>query len=107
MLQLVFTRFIKVTAFGITALLLTGQTAVHAEPALPRLTPQQTQRLSRDLVPYNSQDFFRKGQELMEREIQILQQRQLTANQPVLKVNVIPQIKKDNPPSNNFNVLPK
>ncbi|BAY10668.1 hypothetical protein [Calothrix sp. NIES-2098] len=103
-------RFIKVTAtaFGFSsALLLAGQIAVNAEQTLPRLTPQQAQHLSRDLVPYNSQEFFRQGQELMEREIEILRQRKLTANQPVLKVNVIPQVKKNNSPSNNFNVLPK
>ncbi|WP_256973396.1 hypothetical protein [Nostoc sp. T09] len=109
MLKLVFTRFMKVTAFvGFsTALLLARQTAVNAEQAFPRLTPQQTQHLSRDLVPYNSQEFFRQGQELMEREIQLLRQRQLSANEPVLKVNLRPPVKKDRLPKNNSNVLPK
>jgi hypothetical protein len=107
MLKLVFSRFIKVTAFGFsTAFLLAGQSAVVAEQAFPRLTPQQTQQLSRDLVPYNSQRFFRQGQELMEREIQLLRQRQFSANEPVLNINPIPQVKKERQPSNNFNILP-
>lgn len=107
MLKLVFSHFIKVTAFGLsTAFLLAGQSAVNAEQAPPRLTPQQTQQLSRDLVPYNSQRFFRQGQELIEREIQILRQRQLATNEPVLKINLIPQVKKYPLPSNNSNVLP-
>ncbi len=107
MLKLVLSRFIKVTAFGFsTAFLLAGHSAVSAEQAFPSLTPQQTQQLSHDLVPYNSQRFFRQGQELIEREIQILRQRQLSTNEPVLKINLIPQVKKHPQPSNNSNVLP-
>ncbi|BAY21069.1 hypothetical protein NIES2100_08140 [Calothrix sp. NIES-2100] len=104
MLQLIFPRCIKVTALGFsTALLAFGQTAVHAQQQLPSLTPAQTQHLSRDLVPYNSQEFFRQGQELMEREIQLLRQRQTSTNEPVLKVNSIPPIKKEHPQKNDSN----
>jgi hypothetical protein len=102
MLPLIFTRCIKVTAFGVsTALLVFGQTAVNAQQQLPTLTPAQTQQLSRDLVPHNSQEFFRQGQELMEREIQLLRQRQISPNEPVLKVISIPPIKQDIPVRND------
>ena len=107
MLQLIFPRCIKVTAFGFsTALLVFGQTAVNAQQDLPRLTPTQIQNISRDLVPYNSQEFFRQGQELMEREIQLLRQRQISPKEPVLKVNSIPPIKEDSPERNDSKVLP-
>jgi hypothetical protein len=107
MLARVFTRLLKVTALGCsTAFLLTGQSPVNAEQALPRLSVQQTQQLSRDLVPYNSQRFFRQGQELIEREIQILKQRQISGNEPVLKINPLQPIKKQEIPNSNTNVLP-
>lgn len=108
MLKLLFTPLRTVTALGFsTAFLLTAHTAVNAEQALPRLSPQQTQQLSRDLVPYNSQRFFHQGQELIEREIQILRQRQISANEPVLKINPLQQIKKEQPINNNYNGLPR
>lgn len=106
MLNLIFTRFFKVTALGFsTAFLLAGQNAVNAQQ-IPSLTPQQAQHLSRDLVPSSSEQFFRQGQYLMEREIQNLQTRQLEPKEPVLKINSIQQIKKDNLPSKNPNTLP-
>ncbi|MDZ7956441.1 MAG: hypothetical protein RMY34_00780 [Aulosira sp. DedQUE10] len=105
MLNLIFTRFTKVTALGFsTAFLVAGQNAVNAQQ-IPNLTPQQAQHLSRDLVPSSSQDFFRQGQYMMEREIQNLRTRQVESNEPVLKINSIPQVKKDRPPSKNPNIL--
>ncbi len=107
MLNLIFTRFIKVTALGFsTAFLLAGQNAVNAQQQIPNLSPQQAQQLSRDLVPSSSQEFFRQGQYLMEREIQNLRLRQVESNEPVLKINSIPQVKKDRSPSKNPNILP-
>ncbi|MEH2434908.1 MAG: hypothetical protein V7K25_11765 [Nostoc sp.] len=76
-----------------TAFLLAIQTSANAEQAFPNLTPAQAQHLSRDLVPYNSQDFLRQGKNLIERETQILRQRQLRPIKPVLKINSVPQIK--------------
>lgn len=76
-----------------TAFFLAVQTSANAEPPLPRLTPAQAQHLSRDLVPYNSQEFFRQGKNSIEREIQILKLRQLRPIKPVLKINSLPQIK--------------
>ncbi|GAA6615738.1 hypothetical protein [Scytonema sp. NUACC26] len=87
---------------------LVGQSSAYAIQDTPRLTPTQIQRFSRDLVPYNSQDFFNEGQELIEREIQILKERQNSSKEPILKVNPQPQIEEElTPRKNNPNVLPK
>ncbi|WP_260446175.1 hypothetical protein [Nostoc sp. UCD120] len=77
-----------------TAFLVAVQTSANAEQPLPSLTPAQAQSLSRDLVPYNSQDFFRQGKNSIEREIQILRQRQLRSIKPVLKIEPVQQIKR-------------
>lgn len=107
MLSLISSRYIKITAFGFsTALLMLGNTAVNAQQQLPSLTPAQTQQLSRDLVPHSSQDFFRQGQELMEREIELLRQRQISNNEPVLKLNPLQPIKENSPVKNNSQPQP-
>lgn len=77
-----------------TAFLLALQTSANAQQAFPNLTPAQAQHLSRDLVPYNSQDFFRQGKNSIEREIQILRQREVRPIKPVLKIDLVPQIKR-------------
>ncbi|MEH1836312.1 MAG: hypothetical protein V7L29_30735 [Nostoc sp.] len=76
-----------------TAFFLAVQTSANAEQPFPSLTPAQAQHLSRDLVPYNSQDFFRQGKDSIEREIKILSQRQLRSIKPVLKIDLVPPIK--------------
>jgi hypothetical protein len=97
MLNLMFTECLKIKPLVVsTAFLLAIQTSANAEQALPRLTPAQTQNLSRDLVPYNSQDFFRQGKDSIEREIQILRQRQLRSIKPVLKIDSLPETKRPN-----------
>lgn len=71
------------------------------------LTPAQAQRLSRDLIPSRSQDFFQGGQERIEREIVILLQRQRSEGEPILKIrndeineiNQLPQAEIDSLPS--------
>ncbi|MDZ8226626.1 hypothetical protein [Nostoc sp. ChiVER01] len=94
MLNLIFTGCIKIKPLVLsTAFLLAIQISANAEQAFPSLTPAQAQHLSRDLVPYNSQEFFRQGKNSMEREIQILRLRQLRPIKPVLKINSVPQIK--------------
>jgi hypothetical protein len=94
MLNLIFTGCIKIKPLVLsTAFLLAIQISVNAEQAFPSLTPAQAQHLSRDLVPYNSQEFFRQGKNSMEREIQILRLRQLRPIKPVLKINSVPQMK--------------
>ncbi|MGF2039647.1 MAG: hypothetical protein RMZ43_030765 [Nostoc sp. CmiVER01] len=94
MLNLIFTGCIKIKPLVLsTAFLLAIQISANAEQAFPSLTPTQAQHLSRDLVPYNSQEFFRQGKNSMEREIQILRLRQLRPIKPVLKINSVPQIK--------------
>ncbi|QKQ77252.1 hypothetical protein [Nostoc sp. TCL240-02] len=95
MLNLILTRCIKSQLLLIsTAFLLAVQSSANAEQPLPSLTPAQAQSLSRDLVPYNSQDFFRQGKDSIEREIQILRQRQLRSIKPVLKIESVQQIKR-------------
>ncbi len=54
------------------------------------LTASQLQQFSRDLIPSNSQDFFRQGREQVEREIQRLDHQTLHPNERLLKVE--PQI---------------
>ncbi|KAF3888067.1 MULTISPECIES: hypothetical protein [Nostocales] len=80
---------------------LVGQTSAYAVQVNPPLTSTEIQRFSRDLVPFNSQDFFNKGQDLIEREIQILRQRQSSPNEPVLKVNPQPQVEEKLTPRKN------
>ncbi|WP_331001380.1 hypothetical protein [Nostoc sp. WHI] len=77
-----------------TVFFLTVQTSANAEQAFLPLTPAQAQHLSRDLVPHSSQDFFRQGKDSIEREIQILRQRQLPSTQPVLKIDPVLLIKR-------------
>ncbi|WP_335083890.1 hypothetical protein [Nostoc sp.] len=77
-----------------TAFLLAVQTSANAEQAVPNLTPGQAQHFSRDLVPYNSQDFFRQGKDSIEKEIQILNQRQQRPIKPILKIDSVPQSKR-------------
>ncbi|MBN3873117.1 hypothetical protein [Nostoc sp. JL33] len=96
MLNLIFTGCIKIKPLLVsTAFLLAVQTSTNAQQAFPSLTPRQAQHLSRDLVPYNSQDFFRQGKDSIEREIQLLSyQRQQRSIKPVLKIDSVPQIKR-------------
>ena len=94
MLNLIFTGSIKIKLLVVsTVFFLAVQTSANAQQRLPSLTPAQAQHLSRDLVPYNSQDFFRQGKDSIEREIQILRQRQMRSIKPVLKIDLIPQMK--------------
>ena len=68
-----------------TAGLLGQATSAWANSESP-LTPAQAQRLSRDLIPSRSQNFFQEGQERLEREIVILLQRQRSEGEPILKI---------------------
>jgi len=68
-----------------TAGLFGQPTSASASSESP-LTPAQAQRLSRDLVPSRSQNFFQEGQERLEREILLLRQRQRSEQEPILKV---------------------
>ena len=79
------------------AWLLSNQTFAAANPESP-LTPAQAQRLSRDLVPSNSQDFFRQGQLRLQREIQRLTPRQNASTESPLKIKVNPQAELDRLP---------
>lgn len=107
MLNLIFSKCIKIKPLVVSiAFLLAIQTSANAQQTLPSLTTTQTQHLSRDLVPYNSQDFFRQGKNSIEREIQILKQRQLRSIKPVLKIDSLPQIKTPHT-QKNPNILTK
>ena len=80
------------------AWLLCEQTAAWTQQEAPTLTPSQVQQLQRDLVPHNSQDFFRQGQERIEREIQLLSESQRASSEPLLKINVNTQTQQDRLP---------
>ncbi|AVH72353.1 hypothetical protein [Nostoc sp. 'Lobaria pulmonaria (5183) cyanobiont'] len=95
MLNLIFTKCIKIKPLVVsTAFLIAVQTSANAQQAVPSLTPAQAQHLSRDLVPYNSQDFFRQGKDSIAREIQILNQRQQRPIKPILEIDLVQQSKK-------------
>lgn len=83
---------LKILVFS-TAFLLAAETSANAQQTIPNLTPPQAQNLSRDLFPSTSQDFFRQGNNALEREIQLLRQRQLSSNKPILKIDLI-QLRK-------------
>ncbi len=107
MSNLIFTKCIKINHLVVsTVFLLAVQTSANAEQAFPNLTQAQAQHLSRDLVPHNSQDFFRQGKDSIEREIQILRQRQVRSIEPVLKIDLLPKINRLNTQQKN-NILPK
>lgn len=54
-----------------------GCVVAHSAIAQPLPTPQQLNRLDRDIAPTNSHDFFRQGRVQLEREIQLLERAQL------------------------------
>jgi len=101
-LKLLKTNFKKAKALAFSAALLLGiQTSANAGQAFHPLTPLQTQHLSHDLTQTNSQDFFRQGHEMLEREIQILAHRRLSSTKPLLKIDEVTQVEKDRSPSNS------
>lgn len=76
-----------------------GSCIAIANPAmaqsLPTFTPQQLNRLSRDLTPFNSQDFFRQGRSQLEQEVQRLERVQSRNSNPLLKID--PATQSPNP----------
>jgi hypothetical protein len=77
-------RTLKITSIIFSTVLLAGHTTSQTLAQVP-ITPAQAQHLSRDLIPTDSQDFFRQGRNNLEREIQALQTR--LAPEPLLKIN--------------------
>lgn len=57
--------------------------------SLPGFTSQQLQRIARDITPTNSQDFFRRGQAQIEREVRLLHRRGETSPRPILKIDPV------------------
>lgn len=55
--------------------------------AIPNLSVSDRQRLSRDLIPSSSQDFFNQGRNQLEQEIRLLERRFATKNEPELKID--------------------
>jgi len=55
--------------------------------SLPNLSNLDRQRLTRDLTPTNAQDFFKQGQEQLEREIRLLERRSQIKQDDLLKVD--------------------
>lgn len=81
-----------------TALLLAGFVGQQA-PAIAgveRLTPEQVNRITRDVTTFP--DFYERGREQFEKEIQRLQERQDTEPEPTLNIDVDPQAEIDRIP---------
>jgi len=83
---------LKLLVFS-TAFFLAAETSANAQQTIPTFTPRQAQNLSRDLVQSSSQDFFKQGNNAFEREIQLLRDRQVSSNKPILKIDLM-QIQK-------------
>lgn len=65
----------------------TGAAIAQPVPQVPRLTPAQLQRFSRDLVPSSSEEFFRQGRETLEQEVQRLRQPHRFSSDQILKIS--------------------
>lgn len=72
-------------AFLIVPLLLISS-AVQAQ-SIPNLSVRDRQRLSRDLTPSNSQEFFNLGHNQLEREIRLLERRFTAQQESPLKID--------------------
>lgn len=72
-----------ILSLGITIFGLLVAPAVLANP----VTFSQIQQVNSGLFRSNSQDFFEQGREKLEREIKILLQESLTANQEILNID--------------------
>jgi hypothetical protein len=93
-----FTHITLAIAFVFSTAWLPGKQALAVENQESPLTPAQAQQLSRDLIPSPSQEFFQQGREMLEKEIQLLNQRQNTTSEPPLQINVEPQTELDRLP---------
>lgn len=65
---------------------LIASSTVQAQ-AIPNLSVSDRQRLSRDLIPSSSQDFFNQGRNQLEREIRLLERRSTTRKEDLLKID--------------------
>ncbi|BAS57478.1 MULTISPECIES: hypothetical protein [Leptolyngbya] len=72
-------------AFLIVPLLLISS-AVQAQ-SIPNLSVRDRQRLSRDLTPSNSQEFFNLGHNQLEREIRLLERRFTAQQESPLRID--------------------
>ncbi|MDZ8184017.1 MAG: hypothetical protein RMX96_04035 [Nostoc sp. ChiSLP02] len=86
-LKLIRSLTIKVLALS-TTFFLVGETSAKAQQKFTTPLPSPLPNFGRDLVPSSSQEFFRQGRDAFEREIQILRQRELSSNRPILKVDL-------------------
>lgn len=67
-------------------LTLIASSTVQAQ-SIPNLSVSDRQRLTRDLTPFNSQDFFNQGRNQLEREIRRLERRSTTRKENPLKID--------------------
>lgn len=96
------TRIITTTALLLAGLV--GQQSL-AIAGVERLTPEQVNRITRDVTAFP--DFYERGREQFEQEIQRLQERQDAEPEPTLTINIdpqaeidrIPQVKPDDVPT--------
>lgn len=90
---------------GTIACLLSVRASAASVPAAMSqlsLTTNQLQRLSRDLIPTDAQNFFRRGQAQLEREIDQLQRRPQFSGDRLLSIqdgvkmpSTLPELKEE------------
>jgi hypothetical protein len=77
------------TFAGFTSLLLQSNAIAQTAPNIGNLTPSQIQRITPGLYPFSSREFFRQGQDKLEREVRLLQQQRLRRSIRDIKVDNI------------------
>ncbi|MBE9126473.1 MULTISPECIES: hypothetical protein [unclassified Coleofasciculus] len=84
------TRVTSATVLLLSVGLLGQQESVLANQE--SLTPESAAQISRDLIPSSSQEFFQRGREQFEREIQRLYRGQDALTENLLTINVNPEV---------------
>ncbi len=76
---------------------LIASSSVQAQ-SIPNLSIADRNRLTRDLTPTNSQDFFIQGQAQLEREIRLLERRSRPQQENLLKVDPATRYREEKNP---------
>jgi hypothetical protein len=77
----------------------TAQPMAQAQALPAGLSRADAQRITRDLTRFNSQDFFERGRDQLEREIRNLDQQKLTSSEDLLRVQEQLPLPEEVPPS--------
>lgn len=80
--------------------LMATQSVGQAQSLPAGLSPEQARQIAGDLTRLDRMDFFRRGQQQLEREIQLLERRTLTSTEDLLRVDETPNLPEDFTPDN-------